>query len=153
MPRGVAKAFKCEILAPEKIPAVTFSRTFNRMAFWDRKLDDLIASDGGALALAETDSSSITQIRTKAKKRGLQLLVARSNGHVYVKLFMPSEDQRRLVLWLREPRTVDDLKARRLELDVTSELARMEVAGQAAKRNGKWQLTKEGEAQLLAEAK
>ena len=154
MPRGIpSKEFTAEIVTPEKLPSLQFSRQFSRMGYWDQRLDALLASNGGAVKIREEDSSSLLQLRQKAKRRSIQLLVARRDGFVYVKAFIPSEDQLRLFLWLREPRTVEALKAKGLELDIVAELTRLEDAGHAIRKDGKWRLTPAGMAAIGGETK
>jgi hypothetical protein len=71
------------------------------------------------------------------------------NGDVFVKVTQLSEAQNRLRLLLREPRTVSELQAKGLELDLKFELANLAEQDLAQLDNkGKWQLTEAGIARL-----
>ena len=145
-----AKSFKCEVVKARDLPEVRFAATLGRGGFWQDKINLLRGDPDAVLKINADDQSSLTQLRTKAKASGLTLLFARSDNFVYVRAFVPSEAQTRLVLLLREPRTINELRGAKLELNVESEVQTLIGRGHAQHRGGKYQLTDRGLEELAA---
>ncbi len=150
MPAKV-KNFKCEVVKAKDVPDVLrFAATLGRGGFWAQKINVLRGDPDAVLRIVADDQSSLTQLRTQAKKDGLTLLFARSGDDVYVRAFIPSEAINRLVLLLREPRTLNELRAAKLELNIEPELQTLIAHGHAQTRGGKYHLTDRGQEELAA---
>lgn len=147
-------AFKAEIVKARDVPNLKFSTSLLRSGFWNEKITALYADPDSLLKLLAEDGYSLNQIRQAAKKANVELRFAREDKFVYVRAFVASADQASLYLLLREPRTVDALRGRNLQLDVEGELSRLAAAGRAAKDHAKntWKLTSKGIADLIPEA-
>ena len=105
------------------------------------------------MKIGQDDASALMQLRKHAKACGLLLMFAKADGFLFVKGFIPSEEQQRLYLLLREPRTVDELKTKGLQMGLVGELQELQNRGHAQIHRGKWQLTEAGSAALLPGAK
>ncbi len=117
------------------------------------KLQEAIDKQG-AIEVLSTDKYLQMQIRKTALKMNIRLLWATSNGNVYIKPIIPSGYEERLYLLLREPRTMDELKAAKLELDLKSTLEKLIMNGlgnyiSKGVHVGKFQLTERGINTLL----
>jgi hypothetical protein len=129
-----------EFVSPADLPSnIVFGRNLmGGRGVWQDRFNSLQASPDNVLRLSANDQSGITQI-----------LWAKAGDFVYVKAFMPSEAQRALILLLREPRSLNELHARKLEVNVEFELQRLAQYGHAEFRASKWQLTEAGIADLI----
>lgn len=145
-----AKTFKCDVVKAKDVADLRFSTSLARGGFWESKINLLRGDPDAILKINADDQSSLTQLRTKAKKLGLTLLFARNGEHVFVRAWVPSEDQTRLALLLREPRTLLELRNAKLELNVEQEAQRLIAQGHALHRAGKYQLTEKGLDELVA---
>lgn len=143
-----AKSFKCEVVKVKDVPNVRFAATLGRGGFWAQKINVLRGDPEAALKIQADDQSSLTQLRTQAKKDGLTLLFARDGDYVFVRAFVPSEALNRLVLLLREPRTMNELRTSKLELNLETEVQALIAHGHAQHRAGKYQLTDRGQEEL-----
>jgi hypothetical protein len=150
MPRGTPnKTFKCDMVALKSVDNLTFSASIGRGGFWAEKVTALRNDMESMLKLRFDDKSSLLQLRQQAKKIGVSLLFARGGDFLYVRVWMPDESQKRLIILLREERTVPELKNKGLEVDLISQLERFAAAGHAQVKNGKWKLTQKGHDELL----
>lgn len=147
-----ATTFKCEVVKLKDHRHLSFSSSLLRGGYWAERLNELLSEPDNLLKLAEGDQSSLTQIRTVAKKRGVPLLFSKATGFVFIRAWVPSEDQSRMILLLRELRTVDEIRAAKVELNVEQELVTMSSRGHVVKRGNKWQLTDKGTEDLLKRA-
>lgn len=143
-----AKSFKCEVVKAKDLPEVRFAATLGRGGYWSDRVNLLRGDPEAVLKINAGDQSSLTQLRTQAKKDGLTLLFARSGDHVFIRAFIPSEALNRLVLLLREPRTINELRRSKLELNLEGELQALIAHGHAQHRAGKYQLTDRGQEEL-----
>jgi hypothetical protein len=143
-----AKSFKCEVVKAKDLPEVRFAATLGRGGFWANKINLLRGDQDAILKIQADDQSSLTQLRTQAKKDGLTLLFARHEDYVFVRAFVPSEAVNRLVLLLREPRTMNELRGAKLELNIETEVQSLIAHGHAQHRAGKYQLTDRGQEEL-----
>jgi hypothetical protein len=146
------KAFKCEVVKKREFPDLQFNASLGKRGYWEQQVNLLRGDPDAMLKVRGDDPSSIMQLRKQAKDKGLSLLFAREGEFVFVCAYIPSEAQTRLVLLLREPRTVNEIRAKGLETDVESELQRMAQRGHATFKNGKWQLTEKGTLELVQRA-
>ena len=152
MPRGIPKQkqFAATFVSKSALPAhVRFATSLSRQGYWEQQANTLRGDPDKCLKLRRGDASSLMQIRAKAKKTNLILLFAEDGDFVYVSAFLPDENQSRLYLLLREPRTLDELRAKRIELNVEQELQRLLARGHAEFRKSKWQLTAKGISDLI----
>lgn len=145
-----AVTFKCEHVAP---PNLAFSAPLMRSGYWTDQLSFLQTNPDQALKILSSDLSSLTQLRTKARKIGLNLLFARDATYTYIKIRQHSSNQKRLHQLLREPRTVDELSTKNLELNLKKELETLEAAKLVSQspKGGvvRWTLTDNGTEELL----
>lgn len=137
-------SFKCEPVKIASVPGLKFEPTIGRRAFWVDQINLLRGDPDLMLKILASDKSSITQLQVKAKKENVRLLWAQKDDFLFVRAWVPSEAQARLTLLLREPRTVNELKARGLELNLEAELEALAKRGMCAYKAGKWQLTSVG---------
>ncbi len=149
MAKDKEKYTRSEMVSISAVSNLHFQESLQRQGYWVEQINRLIANPDKMLKIHADDSSSLQQIRNKAADRKVKLLFARQADFIYVRIWMPSEEQQRLVLLLREPRTVNEIKAKGLEVNVESELKYMSERAQAEFKNGKWQLTKRGADELL----
>jgi hypothetical protein len=150
---GKTRSFVCELLPPTQASKLIFQDSINKgRGFWFDKLVEMRNAPGSALKLLASDKSSLSQVKTKAKALGMRLLYAADGEFVCVKLVELAGDLERLMLLLREPRGLNELRGQTppLELDLTHELQRLGRRGQAVEKAGKWQLTAEGQAVVRA---
>jgi len=154
MPRGQPSPPKLKIVKTKELPStLVFTRTLYRPSPYVQKLQELSATPDAVLAIGDT-TTQIMSVRKAAEKLGFDLLFSRNNGDVLVKIVSLSESQRRLLLLLREPRTLNDLRGASLELDIATELKDLAEAGTASlDKQGRWKLTPEGVARLAAKQK
>lgn len=153
MPKPVTiKKFKCEPVKISTVSDLVFASTLNRRGYWEEQINLLRGNPDTMLRIMADDASSLTQIRTRAKRSGLALLFARKDEFVFVRAWLPSEDQTRLVLLLREERTVNDLRGKGLTMNVEAELQALAAHGHAEFKGGKWRLTNKGKTELLKSA-
>ena len=132
---------KFELVKPAT--GLVFTDDFRKDSIYTSKLLEAVNSDQVIKVLAE-DKYLQSQLKTAAKKLHLRLVYAKDSGCVYVKPIKASDQEERLILLLREPRTVDELKAKKLELHVEDTLQRFAKLGTAHLHKGKWVLTETG---------
>lgn len=120
-----------------------FNESLGKASIYVAKLNEAVNSDH-VIQVAEGDTYMLQQLRAAAKKIPLRLVFAKDNGCVFVKPIRQSGEEDRLVALLREPRTVDELRAKRLELDIEGALQRLARGGFAHIFKGKWVLTESG---------
>ena len=143
-----AAKFKCEPIKRSQYPDLVFNATLGRRGYWEEQINLLRGDPDVMLKLVGEDVSSVMQLRQRAKKAGVTLLFAREGDFVFVRAWLPSEDQSRLVLLLREARTVNELKSKGLEMNLEAELQSMASHGHAEYKGGKWKLTPKGTAEM-----
>ena len=118
---------------------------FRKDSIYCSKLTEALNSDCVVQA-AKDDKYLINQLRTAAKKLKIRLVFAQSGEFILVKPIRSSGEEERLVLLLREPRTMIELQQTKppLELHLENTLQRMEKLGTAHIHRGKWVLTEAG---------
>jgi hypothetical protein len=147
-----AKAFKCEAVKRSTRPNLIFAATLSRRGYWEEQVNLLRGDPDMMLKILASDPSSLMQLKNRAKKAGLALLFAREEEYLYIRAYIPSEEQTRLVLLLREPRTVNELRAKGLTMNLEAELHTMAQRGHAVFKKEKWQLTDSGKTALVERA-
>ena len=131
------------------MPGLVFSASLSRQGYWTQQVNALRGDPDSMLKILASDASSLTQLRTRAKELKIVLLFARSGEHVYVRAYLPSEEQTRLVLWLREPRTLNELRSKGFEFNLEAELQTLASHGHAEFTRDKWKLTEKGKKELV----
>lgn len=144
MAKTSTRKFTCDLVADRGLSLI-FTKTLSRQGSWIQKLVELKASPGKLLRIRHDDQSSLTQIRRKARMVGMDLAFAREGDHVYIKYVELSEAHRRLMLYLREPRTLVELQAAKIaDLNLEPTLREMASEGVCGLIRSKWQLTDAG---------
>jgi hypothetical protein len=115
-----------------KSPAglIFVDRIAGKDSIYVRKLQEALASSS-VIQISAGDSYMRSQLRIAAKKIKARLV------------FVEGESQRLMVL-LREPRTLSELEAKRFELRLSATLAEFAKNGIAHELRGKWVLTEKG---------
>lgn len=108
---------------------------------------------GSAIKINVADSYLKNQIRATAKKLKFRLVYALEGDFLYMKPLKIEGEQERLILLLREPRTLDELKGKNLELHLANSLGDLAKNGLAHLNKGKWVLTEKGFDQVAPERK
>src|SRR5271155_739340 len=98
------------------------------ISIYVEKLSEALNS-GGVVQIAKDDTYMRTQLKNSAKKLGLRLVYALAEDFVYVKPIAVDGDRKRLLLLLREKRTLNELRAATLQLDLNSTLAEFRKQG------------------------
>lgn len=107
------------------------------------KLVEALNTDS-VVQILSSDSYMLQQLRMAGKKLGVRLLYGESGDHLFVKPISQTADQKRLMLLLREPRTVNELMAAKLELHLINTLKEFASQGLAHIYKDKWVLTEQG---------
>ena len=147
-PATKLKESKCDVMhAPA---GLKFGDAVGRVqdSIYKRKVREALATDG-VIRILPQDSYMRSQIRQAAKKLNCKIVYAQDAQFHYLKPIALGEEQKRLMLLLRDPRTVNELKGRGLELNL--EEALKQLAGQglahvmtAGMNKGRWVLTEQG---------
>lgn len=123
--------------------AIFHEDLFRRDSVYTSKLTEALNSNQ-SIEVLEEDKYLLSQLKTAAGKLKVRFLYARSGDSILVKPVQPSDQEKRLILLLREPRTLNDLAGAKLELHLTDTLQRMASHGTAHELKGKWVLTEKG---------
>ena len=99
-------------------------------SIYQDKLQDALSA-GHVIQVRADDISTISQFKTKAKKLSIKLVFAWHGEFIYIKPLQMTEDMRKLMLLLREPRTENSLRAAKLGLNLDSVLERLVEDGMA----------------------
>jgi len=116
---------------------------FRRDSVYANKLQEALNSNQ-CIEVADEDKYMLHQLKKAAEKLKVRLVYGRSGDSILVKPIQPSDQEKRLILLLREPRTLNDLAGAKLELHLTDTLQRMASHGTAQEIRGKWVLTEKG---------
>lgn len=115
--------------------------TSGKKSVYVTALEDALAKDG-AVEIAADDKYVLYQLRQAAQKMEVRLTFGQSQNAIFVKPLRSSEAERRLLLYLREPRAQAELESikvtQRLELNLTDTLARLAKAGLVKFAKDKW---------------
>ena len=91
-----------------------------------------------------TSSRRAAQFQTAAKKLKVKLVYATDNGHLWIKPIAIEGALKSLMLWLREPRTLVELEAKKFELHLLNSLDGLKKDGLAHLAKNGWVLTEKG---------
>jgi len=116
-----------------------------RNSIYTQKLQAALETDQ-CVVILEADKYLATQFKSAANKLKIRLTFARVGDRIYIRPVRPSDQEERLILLLRTPRTLVELQAVRppLELHIEDALTRMAGHGTAHNLKGKWVLTEKG---------
>ena len=151
MPRAATTPTKLKLMKAKDVPpTVVFTRSLMRPSPYVAKLQELSATPDAVLVIGD-NAGQLVSLRKAAEKLGFDLSYARNNGDVLVRIVTMSESQNRLLLLLREPRTLNELRAADLELNIESELKDLAESDHASlDKQGRWKLTPAGMDRLKA---
>jgi len=96
------------------------------------------------IAVESTDKYQMAQLREKAKKAKLALTFAVIGDTIYVKPTNNGAEVKRLMLLLRDKRSIVYLEAQKLQLDLKSTLADLSEKRLAHMIRDSWVLTEKG---------
>lgn len=98
-----------------------------------------------AVKIVASDTYLKSQFSQAAKKLKVKLVFATDNGHLWIKPIAIEGELKRLMTWLREPRTLGELESKRFELHLANSLDRLKKDGLAMNnKDGRWLLTSKG---------
>jgi hypothetical protein len=128
---------------------VIFGKNFNGRGFYLTLLQDLMRDTSKCICITKDDKSAYTQIVGRAKKLGMRLLRAEKDNFIYFKIFQLTEVQRELLSSILESKTINELRALKINCNLEKEL--QHLAGQGYCKlspQSKWYLTDDGREEL-----
>lgn len=139
---------KLDVVKPPA--AIKFVETlgWGKGSVYALKLTEALNADACVL-IKNDDAYMKHQLRVAAKKMKLRLVYGLSGDDLYIKPIMLDGELKRLMLWLREPRTVLELESKKLELDLQKALQQLARDGTAQVVKDKWVLTEKGQKVLV----
>ena len=111
------------------------------------KLQEALSGDS-VIEILASDKYLHAQLKAAAKKAKIKLVFATQGDRLYIKPVVPGEDEKRLLILLREPRTMNELRGMKFEMDIGATVAKLRADGIAHVVREKWVLTDKG-TQLL----
>ena len=99
---------------------------------------------GECVQIMKDDAYMKHQLKATAKKLCLKLVYALDGDFLFVKPIAVDGDLKKLMLMLREPRTENELAAKKYELHLKNALAKLAADGLAHFHREKWVLTEKG---------
>lgn len=133
---------KLEIVAPPSHLKFVDSIGHGTSVYIQKLLEALNA--GRAIQIVASDHYMRSQLRQAAVKLKLKLLYALDGDALYVKPVQIEGELKRLVLLLRERRTLAELQSKKLELHLDNSLTQLAKDGIAHAIGDKWVLTEKG---------
>ena len=145
MPAGKYTRPSKVVMAVEKPPtALIFHESLGRRdSLYTKKLSEALQS-GSCVKIVAGDAYLKSQFATAAKKLKVRLVFASDSGHLWIKPIAVEGELKRLVTWLREPRTVVELEGKRFELHLLNSLDQLKRDGLAHLGKQGWVLTEKG---------
>lgn len=132
-------------------PDLIFSTSLNSRGFYHDLLQGLIRDSSKVISIAKEDKSAYTQIKSKANKAGLKLLIAENEACYYFKLFKLTEPQMEITrnLFTSGSKTVNELRALKVEGRLENELQALSKIGFIKlSPQDKWYILDEGKEYL-----
>jgi len=141
----VKRATKVKLEVVKAVAHLHFSETVGQrgISIYTLKLSEALNS-GGAVQIMAADAYMKHQLKATAKKLNLKLVYALEGEFLYVKPIAVDGDMKKLMLMLREPRTENELAAKKYELHLKNALAKLAADGLAHLYREKWVLTEKG---------
>jgi hypothetical protein len=132
-----------------KVPAgLVFTESLGRTdSIYVRKLQEALQT-GGVVQISKGDTYMRSQLRMAAKKLKAKLVWAEQGEYEYAKPKVVEGDHKSMMLFLREPRSLSELEAKKYELHLPNTLGDLARDGLVQCRKEKWQLTDKGVALL-----
>lgn len=135
------KNIKLEVLPVP--PLLRFEESARRDSLYRRKLEEAINSSG-AIRIMLADKYMAHQFKAAAKKMHVKLLFADQGEFLWIKPVVVDGDVKRLILLLREPRSLMQLQGAKLELHLQNTLSQLAGDRVAHYHKEKWVLTEKG---------
>lgn len=128
-----------------KPPADVLFLEPQRESIYITKLREAITAES-VIQILSADTYILNQLKGAAKKIKVKLVYGNKAEYLYVKPVPTSGEFNRLVLYLREKRTMNELRGFKLELDLEDTLKGMAKEGLAHTmgKDGAWVLTDKG---------
>jgi hypothetical protein len=142
---GLKRAVKEKLEVVKPASNLHFSDSIGQRAVsvYTKALTEAL-NTGGAVVIMLADAYMKHQLKASAKKLGVRLVFAIDGDKLYVKPLVVEGDIKRLMLFLREPRTENELMGKKLELHLKNTLAKLAQDGVAHFYRDKWVLTEKG---------
>jgi hypothetical protein len=129
-------------------PGLCFTESLGRAdSVYVKKLQEAL-NTGGVVQISKGDSYMRAQLRTAAKKMKAKLVWAQQGDYEYAKPKVVEGEQQRIMLFLREPRSLSELEGKKFELHLANTLGDLSREGLARVQKEKWSLTEKGIALL-----
>lgn len=132
---------KLEVVKPAA--HLHFSDTIGQRGIYTQKLSEAL-NTGGVVLIMAGDAYMKHSLKKAAAALNMKLMYALDGDFLYVKPLVVDGDLKRLLLLLREPRTENELMAKKLELHLRNSLAKLAGDGLAHFHKEKWVLTEKG---------
>lgn len=111
------------------------------------KLTEALNSDS-VVQIDAGDAYMKHQLNLAAKKLQIKLLYALDGKYLFIRPVLLDGELKRLMLWLREPRTSPELESKKFELHLSNSLASLARDAMAHCVKDKWVLTDKGKAAI-----
>ena len=129
---------------PARLGKISFYETIGaRRSIYKDILNQSLQTDR-PVEISVEDKYALTQLKQAAKLMKLRLVFGKDETYLYVKPLVIEGELQRLYLLLREPRTLSELQAKHLELNLKDTLENLIGSDQAKVVNGKYALTEKG---------
>ena len=141
---GLKRPAKVKLLVVKPPATVFFSEALGRTdSIYVQKITEALNTRSAIVVLRE-DKYLQSQFKMAAKKIGVKLVFGVDGDDLYIKPLEQSSQVKRLMLLLREPRTMNELMAAKLELHLQNTLSKLAADGLAHIHKEKWVLTSKG---------
>jgi hypothetical protein len=137
------KDSKLEVVKPALSLHFTDSLGQRGISIYVAKISEALNA-GAAVKISSKDQYLRSQLQQAAKKLNVRLVYALDGDFLYVKPLAIEGEKKRLVLLLRESRSLNELKGKNLELHLENTLAELAKEGLAHLHKEKWVLTAKG---------
>ncbi len=145
MKRG--ERVKLEVVKPSSHLKFVDSLGRRGVSVYVLKLTEALNSDS-VVQIDAGDAYMKHQLTMAAKKIQVKLLYALEGKSLFIKPVLLDGEMKRLMLWLREPRTPAELESKKFELHLSNSLASLARDAMAHCVKDKWVLTDKGKAAI-----
>jgi hypothetical protein len=114
-----------------------------RVSVYQQRITEAL-STSGCVQIVVKDNYALMQLRKAAKALKVKLVYAISGEAMYIKPIAIEGEKQRLILLLRESRTLNYLRGKKLELHLENTLAELAKDGLAMVKGDEWRLTLKG---------
>jgi hypothetical protein len=141
---NVKRPDKIKLDLCEAPPGLMFTEFIGRKdSVYVRKITEALSS-ASVISIAAADTYLRMQFQKAAKKLKMKLVFAQAGDLLYIKPIVIEGELKRLLLLLREPRTLVELQTKKLELHLENSLSGLAKDGLAHFQKDKWKLTEKG---------